>query len=126
MGTMEQGIYRQLRHSIMVKEDTKKMATLFCFQDRSQAKLKQDYEELQYMGLLQIKSKCLSELMKDTCHYATNKKQLTSNDKPQKNGNGIIPKHEQWFNKNYNKIILKRFGDQGQGEGHVNDLNASL
>lgn len=24
------------------------------------------------------------------------------------------------------KIILKRFGEQGQNEGHVNDLNASL
>ena len=61
-----------------------------------------------------------------TCHYTTSKKQLTSNEKIYKNGNGIIYKHEHWFNKNYNKIILKRFGEQGQNEGHVNDLNVSL
>lgn len=64
--------------------------------------------------------------MKDTCHYTTNKKQLTSNEEVYNNWNGIKSKHEQWFNKNYNKIILKRFGEQGQGEEHVNDLNASL
>lgn len=126
MGTKRQGINRRQRHGIMVQEDTRKMAILFCFQDRSQAKLKQDYEELQYRDLLWIKSKCLSELMKDTCHYAKNKKQLTSNEKLYKNGNGIISKHEQWFNKNYEKIILTRFGEQQQGKEHVNDLNAIL